>query len=527
MPLSERHKALQALQNDSLYGISISRDSFHSLLLECSRNRDVTGGRKLYSLMVHCDASSDALLGEHLIRLFSACGSLLESNIVFSNIAKPTVYTWHFIISAHASLGEGQKAIELFYDMQDDEIQPDKVTFLCILRTCGMLGVLEQGKSIHEQVLRSGLASDLAIGSTLVDMYAKCDKLDDALAVFNKLSARDVVSWSALIAGFAMHGHGEKALRIYLDMQKDGIEPNEVTFLSILKASASAGDLRDGKIIHMHAIELGFYTVCTIGNTLVDMYARCGSLLEAEGIFNRLLNQNVVSWNAMIAGYAQHGYCKQAIRWFENMQLLCIKPTSQTFISLLAACTHGGRIEDGHRYLKCMLNDYEISPGIEHFNCIIDLLGRAGHLNDAERLLNIMPALPNINGWMSLLTSCSLFGNVDLARRSFEQVVKLDPDTSAGHVLMLNIYADAQMWEDVRKLHESRRSVDVWKKPGQAFLEVSGKLHEFMVGDLTHQEGNGMHLKIRNLHVYLKRAGYVPHSEIIFESTSVRECEDC
>ncbi|KAI5065449.1 hypothetical protein GOP47_0020144 [Adiantum capillus-veneris] len=264
-----------------------------------------------------------------------------------------------------------------------------------------------------------------------------------------------------------------------------------------------------------------------VGNTLVDMYARCGSFAEAEAIFNwSSSNLNHVSWNAMIAGYAQHGYFEEAVQCFDNMQSLCVKPTSQTFTSILAACTHGGKVEDGYRFLMRMLTDCGFPPSIEHFNCMIDLLGRTGHLTDAYGLLNTMPSLPNINGWMSLLTSCLLFGNVDVGRRSFEEVVKLDPDTSAGHILMLNIYADAQMWDDVRRLSEAWRCQDTRRKPGQASLEVDGQLFEFVVGDLPHLDCKDMSVKIRNLHISLKSGGYVPHSEIIFESTFIKDHEN-
>ncbi|MCO5570671.1 hypothetical protein L7F22_024398 [Adiantum nelumboides] len=298
--------------------------------------------------------------------------------------------------------------------------------------------------------------------------------------------------------------------------------------------------LKWGRLLYHYVIQKALESDLGVGNTLVDMYARCGSLIEAEVIFNRLSTQNNVSWNAMIAGHAQHGYFKQAVQWFETMQSLCLKPTSHTFVSVLAACTHGGKVEDGYGactdggkvkdgygYLMSTLFNYGFSPGIEHFNCMVDLLGRTGYIKDAEGLLDTMPALPNINGWMSLLTSCVLYGNVNVGRRSFEEVAKLDPDTSAGHILMLNIYADAQMWGDVDKLCEKWRSKCTWRKPGQAFLEVDGHLLKFVVGDFTQFVGKDVSFKIRNLHSLLRGGGYVPHSETIFESTFAGDAKNC
>lgn len=507
-------------------GIRPEKVTFLCVLKACGILGAYVQGRVVHDQLIRNGLVLDVMIGNTLIDMYAKCGSLEEAGKVFEGLLDRTIVSWNAILLGYSQQGLDRLALEHFEKMQEESIRATTVTFSTVLKVCGSMGALKMGERLHDRIIKEHLERDLVVGNSLIDMYGKCGRLDSAYKAFCCLLSANVVSWGALIAGYTQHENFLSALVSFQKMLEEEVEPDLVIVLSTLKACGGMGVLKWGKLIYDYALRKGLESDLGVGNTLVDMYARCGSLLEAEVIFNRLLNQNIVSWNAMIAGYAQHGYCKQAIRWFENMQLLHMKPTSQTFISILAACTHGGQVEDGYKYLKCMLNDYEISPGIEHFNCIIDLLGRAGHLIDAERLLNTMPELPNINGWMSLLTSSLLFGNVDVARRSFEQVVKLNPDTSAGHVLMLNIYADAQMWEDVLKLHESRRSLDVWKKPGQAFLEVNGKLHEFIVGDITHLQSKDMHSKVRNLHTSLKGGGYVPNSEILFESTFGKEYMD-
>jgi pentatricopeptide repeat protein len=285
---------------------------------------------------------------------------------------------------------------------------------------------------------------DVLVGNTLIDMYTKCGCLNDAHKVFFDLPDRDVVSWGTIISGYQQLEDDFAAPLIPFEMmQEENVEPDLVIILSILKSCSSIGALNCGRLLHDHVIRNGLESDFGVGNTLVDMYVNCGSLREGEVMFDRLANRNVVSWNAMIGGYAQHGYGELALQWFESMRLQSITPTYYTYISILAACSQSGEVEEGYRHFRAMYNSHKITPGDEHFNCMVNLLGHVGRLDEAEELLKSMPFLPDISGWMSLLTACSLFGNKDLGRRCLGEVARLTPDTYSGlDILVFNIWAE-------------------------------------------------------------------------------------
>lgn len=602
----------------NLQGFSVSRDVIYCLLQGVTKSKDLKAGRQLHSLIVSNGFESVAVLGDHLIRLFALCGSLLETNLVFCKVRKPSVYTWQAILSAHAIFGENERALELYNEMQQEGIRPSKCIFLCILKACCSTGFLGHGRLIHEQIITSNLNTDVSIGNTLVDMYAKCVSLREARDVFNSLPNCDVVAWNVMIVGYGQHGHGLLALELFEKLQEQGIKPDKVTFLGVLKACSSIGAPMKGKLIHDEIIKIGLEGDMVIGNTLVDMYSKCGTLVEACKVFDELPKQNLVSWSAMIAGHVQQGHSLLALGLFQKMlskglnpgklMFLCIlktcadigalghgrvihdqlirsglgsdlavgtavidmyakcgnldeafivfaglptqdavlwgamiaayaqhgkdvlagqclcemqqqgfKPDSWSYSSILAACSHMGKVADGYWYFKSMKEHHSITPTIEHFNCMVDLLGRAGHLNEAGQLLREMPVSPNVTGWTSLLTACKIYGNIDLGRECFHQVASLDPSYASGYILMSNIYADAHLQEDAVKIQALRKDVIASKKLGRACMEVDKKVYEFIVGDKHVPSSDNVYAKVKQLRSVMKEQGYVPLSGAVLQ----------
>ncbi|KAI5079235.1 hypothetical protein GOP47_0006906 [Adiantum capillus-veneris] len=534
-------QAIHLFQQMQSKGVVPNEITFVCVLKACWKLSALEDGKEIHAFLVKLGIDCDVLIGSTLIDMYATCGKLEDAYKVFDKLVMRNVVCWSIMISGYEEHGDNEEALRLYYMMQLEGAQADQFLYVIIINVCTNLKALDHGETIHAEITKLGFASDLYVGSNLVDMYAKCGRLPEAFWVFNHLSARDVVAWSAVIEGFSMQGCEEEALQLFQDMLKDEMEPNEVTFLSVLKACTSMSDLRIGNIVYMYTIELGLESVRVIGNTLVDMYAKCGALEEAHRVFDKLLLRDVVSWNALIGGYADIGYGWEALqlseklqskglvdadeftvmailkacssmaasdhgklihaelvkRGFENEMAICnslvnmyakcgslvdahkvvdeplahsmvswnaliggcadhghmtaaksyfkrmqtynLQPNEVTFINLLSGCNHAGWIEEGYYLLQFMQNEYSLTPTIRHFICLMDILGRAGCLGEAEDLVFMMPFEPDAFMWMSLLSSCEKHGYLQQGEEVFNFFLQAADTTAAAYVLMSNI----------------------------------------------------------------------------------------
>ncbi|KAJ7527173.1 hypothetical protein O6H91_16G040000 [Diphasiastrum complanatum] len=456
------------------------------LLKGCSRRKALAEGKQVHALIVQSVLDSNILLANTLIRMYSKCGSVLHAHKVFSNMPRHDVYSWTAIISAYADSGEVQEAINLFQQMQETGLAPDKVLFVVVLKACASLAILEQGKQLHSEIIKRGFQSDVVVGNTLVNMYAKCGCTEDARELFDNMSERDVVSWNAMIAGYAQNGLCKEALTLYEEMKQEGVHPDNVTFVLLLKACANLAALEQGKQLHSEIRKRGFQSNVVVCSTLVDMYAKCGCTEDARELFDNMSEQDVVSWTVMIAGYAQNGLAQEALALFEQMQREGTKPNEVTYISVLSACVHSGLVDQGRYVFDSMCKNHGVTPTNEHYACMVDLLGRAGCLADAEHFINKMPIQPDSVVWMTLLGAARNQGHVEIGRRAFDHVVKLEPKNAAPYVLLSNIYATAGRKDELAKIRNEMKEAGVKILPGCSWIEVDNQLHAFVVGDATH-----------------------------------------
>lgn len=346
--------------------------------------------------------------------------------------------------------------------------------------------------------------------------YAKCGNLDGAQELFDNLSNRDIISWNAIMAGYAEHGHGLSALDFFEKMGQEGVKPDKITFLCILQACGSIGAICKGRLINDEINKIGLDTDVVIGNTLIDMYANCGSLKEAYKVFDKLPNPDAASWGAIISAHTQHGNFELVRQCFQDMQKQGLKPIGMTHTSILAACSHMAQMEDGYNHFENLRDNPGTAPSTEHINCMVDLLGHSGCLNEAEAILQTMPTPPDMTGWMSLLIACRMHGSVKLGRKCFEEATQLDPSIASGYVLMSNIYADAQLWGDAHKVQGLRTCVGALKKVGRAWFE-NNSIHEFVVGAQTHKQSDNIYAKIERVTRLMKSKQYVPQLNLVLE----------
>lgn len=511
------HHALDLLAKMQQEGIEPEKVTFLCILKACGSAEAIWHGRLIHDQIHRSGIESDVVIGSTLIDMYAKCKSLDEAHRVLERLPDRNVVSWCTTIAGYVEQGDGFVALELFKKMKDEGVKPDKVTFLCILKACSIIGIMDMGRLIHEEIIKCRYEFDLVVGSAIVNMYSKCGSMGEACMVFDKLPCRDVVTWAVIIAGYAQYGQGLSALEIFREMQMEGVKPDKVTFLGIFKACGSIGALEIGRQIHDQAIQCAYELDMVIGNTIVDMYGKCGSLAEARNVFDKLPNQDEASWGAMIAGFSQTGNLRLAQKCLEGMLRQGLSPGVMIFTSILTACNHAGLLEDGWAFFKLMKEDYEITPSIEHLNCMMDLLGRSGHLHEADELIQTMPSRLNVVGWMALLAACRIYGNVDLGRQCCQRVVQLDPNESSGYVLMSSIYAGAHMWDDADRLQDLRKCANALKKPGTAWIEVSNKIFEFLVGCKSNYQNSEILSKLEVLYRPLKEGGYVAQLESVLE----------
>jgi pentatricopeptide repeat protein len=348
-------------------------------------------------------------------------------------------------------------------------------------------------------------------------MYAKCGNVNIAHKLFERMPKQDVVSWTAIIAAYSQNGHPHEALAFFNEMQVQGIKPNSITIVSVLPACAHLLALEQGKQIHGYAIRSGFESDVVVGTGLVNMYAKCGNVNIAHKLFERMPEQDVVSWNAMILAYGIHGHGEDALALFSQMQQTGTKPDHITFTAILTACSHAGLVDQGWQYFECMKSDYGLAPKLEHYACLVDLLGRAGHLDEAHDIIKKMPLEPNANVWGALLGACRIHCNIELGEQAAKHLFELEPNNAGYYVLLSNIYAEARRWEDVVKLRTMMKERGVKKQPGCSVVAVHREVHTFLVGDRTHPQSEKIYAMLETLYGQMKKAGYVPNTNLVLQ----------
>ncbi|KAJ7205384.1 hypothetical protein O6H91_Y485300 [Diphasiastrum complanatum] len=483
-------------------------------------------GRKLHSEIIKRGFLSDVVVASSLVDMYAKCGCTEDARELFDNMSERDVVSWSAMIAGYAQKGLGKEALALYEQMKQEGMQPNNVTFILLLKACASLGALEQGKQLHSEIIKRGFQSDVVVGSTLVDMYAKCGCIEDARELFNNMSERDVVSWNVMLAGYAPNELGKEALALYEQMKQEGMQPNNVTFVLLLKACANLAALEQGKQLHSEIIKRGFQSDVVVSSTLVDMYAKCGCTEDARKLFDNMSERDVVSWSAMIAGYAQNGLAQEALALFEQMQREGTKPDEVTYISVLSACAHSGLVDQGRYVFDSMYKSHGVTPTKEHYACMVDLLGRAGCLADAELFINKMPIQPDSVVWMTLLGAARNHGHVEIGRRAFDHVVKLERKNAAPYVLLSNIFAAAGRKDELAKIRNEMKEAGVKKVPGCSWIEVDNQLHAFVVGDVTHPQSKEIQAELDRLVGLMKKAGYKPNLSFVLDDVEDKEKEN-
>lgn len=369
--------------------------------------------------------------------------------------------------------------------------------------------------------MKSGLCSDRYVWHSLINMYAKCGEPGLARKMFDEMRERDVVSWTSIIDGLVDNDMPLEALRLFGEMVEDGVEVNEATVVSVLRACADAGALGVGRRVHELVEGRSVGLKGNIRTALIDMYTKCGCIESARRVFDEGdVGEDVFAWTAMIAGLASHGKCREAVALFDQMQRLGIKPDERTMTAVLSACRNAGWVSEGHAYLKSMQKKYGVWPTIQHYGCVVDLIARAGRLRDAEEFIMKMPIEPDAVLWRTLIWACKVHKDVNRAERLIKHLErqKLESNDCGSLVLIGNVYASVGKWHDKARTRELMNKRELVKPPGSSKIEIDGKIHEFIVGDSSHPEAEEIYSKLEEIEEKLREERYQPKlSEVLLE----------
>eukprot|EP01018_Ginkgo_biloba_P024556 Gb_08560 [translate_table: standard] len=508
-------------------GTKPNQFTFASVLRACAAIGAQEGGKQIHASIAKTRFQSHLFVESALTDMYSKTGDIEHARQVFDKMSQRDVVSWNAMIAGYSVQGHCKAALILFYQMQWEGLKPDQFTFGSILRACAGSGELNKAKQAHTCIIRMGFESHSIVGGALIDMYAKCRSIEDARLVFDLMSERDLISCTAMITGYTQqqHGHDEEALSLYYEMRLAGMKLDHVTFSSVLSACAGLAALEQGKRIHAHVIKNEIKPYIVLGNALIDMYAKSGILDEARQVFDKMYERNVVSWTTMITGYGKHGHGKDVLQLFEQMQQAGMKPNDVTFLAVLSACSHSGLVDEAWQYFDSMSQNYCITPRAEHYACVVDILGRAGRLDDAHEFINNVPCEPNASIWGALLGACRIHVNMELGKLAAERLFQLDPQNSGNYVVLANIYAAGGRWGDALKVRKMMKDKGIKKEPGCSWIEVKKRVHAFFVGDRSHSQSEKIYAMLERLNEQMKEAGYVPDTNFVLHDVEEEQKE--
>uniref|UniRef100_A0A1D1ZG93 Pentatricopeptide repeat-containing protein At4g37380, chloroplastic n=1 Tax=Anthurium amnicola TaxID=1678845 RepID=A0A1D1ZG93_9ARAE len=499
---------------------------------------------RFYLLGLH----QDHFLITHLISLCHRLGDVDHALAAYAQTRRPTTYPLNAVLEALADAGDALKrrGVAVYLAQLrvchggDATRRPNCFTFSPLLRSC--VDSTNLVSQVHCHITKFGAHADVYVGTTLLDSYSKRGKAEVAQQLFDEMPVRSIVSWNSMISGlarngdvvgaqelfdempqrnnvswasmitgYAQNGHFHETLLLFDEMASSGIELDKMAAVSVLSACANLGALGLGKKLHQYLDRAGCSLDLFIGGALVDMYSKCGVVDQAVDVFTRMPEKNVVVYSSMIMGLAMNGRCIEALMAFEDMRKEGIQPNDITLVGVMCACCHGGLIDEGRQYFKSMGQTYSITPKLQHYACMVDLLGRAGQVKDAYQFIEEMPIDPDVVVWGALLGACRIHGEFELGKYVARRILQLDPGHSGSHVFLSSACARIRDWKGLKKITKRMVSSGTKKIPGNSWIEVNNVVHHFFAGDKSHLQSDKIYMKLAELGKLLEIEGYSPN----------------
>ncbi|XP_058082198.1 pentatricopeptide repeat-containing protein At1g56690, mitochondrial-like [Magnolia sinica] len=464
----------------------------------------IDDARRLFDEM----PEKDVVARTSMISGYCQVGRMDEARVLFDEMPRRNVISWTTMVSGYAQNLQVDIARKLF------EVMPEKneVSWTAMLTGYTQCGRIEEASEIFKAMPEKSVTACNA----MILGFGQNGKIVEARQVFDQMEEKDDGSWSAMIKGYERNGFELEALDTFASMQRIEVRANYPSFISVLTVCASLAVLDHGRQVHADVVKSQFDSDVFVASALVTMYVKCGDLVRAKRVFDRFTSKDVVMWNSMITGYAQHGLGEEALGIFYEMNFSGMKPDDVTLVGVLSACSYTGRIKEGTELFKSMISDYMIEPKAEHYACMVDLLGRAGHVHEAMDLIKKMPVEADAVVWGALLGACRTHMNLELAEVAAKKLLQLEPKNAGPYILLSNIYASRGRWEDVAELRKVMRVRRVSKSPGCSWIEVEKKVHMFTGGDgVAHPEHEMIIGMLERLGGLIREAGYCPDGSFV------------
>lgn len=416
--------------------------TYIKVLSACTALTLILYGMAIHASVVMQKLESYNLLGTALLNLYGKCGSIKSARRVFDKLPLRDLVTWNAMLSVYVLNEHEKETFEFYRQMLVESMIPDRYTFNTLLSACYRPSSISLGHVLHNDINKFGVERQQGIGTSLIGMYNKCGIVEAARKVFDQQDMQDSALWSTMLSSYAQSDLGKEALRLFERMGKEGVNPDQFTFSAVVGACSDLAALGQGKVVHTAVVDAGYDSDSAVANALVHMYCKCGNMEDAWSVFKDHHDQNTISWNALVCGYAQHGHGYEALTVFKRMQREDIKANKVTFVSVFAACAHVGLVEEGLEYFGSMREVYGILADLEHYASIVDLFGRVGRIEEAQNFLHHFPGQPDVVVWKVMLGACRVHNNKHGGRGAAEHAVELDFENTYSYVLLSNLYAE-------------------------------------------------------------------------------------
>ncbi|GAB4858395.1 Putative pentatricopeptide repeat-containing protein At3g49142 [Ancistrocladus abbreviatus] len=473
-------ESLSVYRAMSSYGISPDHYTYPCILKACSGSENLHVGLQIHAAAVKVGLDFNLFIGNGLVAMYGKCGYLVEARRVLDEMPNKDVVSWNSMVAGYAQSGQFDDALKVCREMELLKLKPDAGTMASLLP---------------------------AVADTSQENVAFVRE------IFMKLAKKSLVSWNVMIAVYVNNSMPAEAVNLYSKMEASKMEPDAVTIASILPACGDLSALSVGRQIHKFVEKKSLRPNLSLENALLDMYAKCGCLREAREVFDSMQSRDVVSWTSMISAYGVSGQGGDSAALFCKMRDEGLVPDSIAFVALISACSHAGLLEEGRHYYRMMTEEYKIVPRIEHYSCMVDLLGRAGRVDEAFTLIKEMPLEPNERVWGALLGACQVYSNVTVGLVAADHLFHMVPEQAGYYVLLSNIYAKAGKWKEVTSVRLTMKKKGIKKTPGVSNVELKGQVYTFLVGDRSHPQSKEIYKELDLLAGKMKEAGYVPETD--------------
>ncbi|XP_021849247.2 pentatricopeptide repeat-containing protein At2g46050, mitochondrial [Spinacia oleracea] len=427
-------------------------------------------GKQLHGFIMKVGLSSDCYVGSAIVDLYGKLGLVSDARFAFNEMEMKDLVSWNVMISAYKMNGLIGEAIRVFRSMQVKGIRGDEFTFASLLNSCKLGLCCELFKQLQGLIIKLSFDLDLQVASALVDMHVKNGSVNDARKLFDGMIIRNLVSWNTMIVGYGQQGYGKEAVKLFAEMFRRNIRPDELTIASIVSSCGDLAAVSETTQIHAYVIFCGFEGYLSVANSLIVAYSNCGNLASASLCFSTITEPDLITWTSIFSAHAFHGHIEHSIEMFEMMLSSGLRPDNISFLGILSACCHGGLIRQGLHYFNLMITDYNIIPSSEHYACVIDLLGRAGLLEEASIILRSGTFSLESNALGALVRVSKAHGHFKLAEWAAGKLFELEPENPVNYTLMSNMYASFGQWNDVARVRKMMKQKSNSKLPGFSWI---------------------------------------------------------